>query len=136
MMSDYSVGRLMSRLIGDIGVLQDFITWSITGTARSIFVLTGISIAMLVMQWHLALVVFAVMPLMILLTNAWRKQVRQAYRAARTRLALINGYLNESISGIRVTQSFVRELRNMQRFVDLNNSYFEANIEAVRLAAI
>lgn len=134
--NNYSVGRLMSRLIGDIGVMQDFITWSITGTARSFFVLIGIVVAMLALNWGLALVAFAVMPLMVLLTNAWRKQVRQAYRAARTRSSLINGYLNESISGIRVTQSFVREARNQRHFIDLNNSYLEANIEAVRLAAI
>ena len=133
--NNYSVGRLMSRLIGDIGVMQDFITWSITGTARSLFVLIGIIIAMVVMNWRLALVTVLVMPLMILLTNSWRKQVRHAYRASRTRLSLINGYLNESISGIRVTQSFVREKRNMGHFTDLNNSYFEANIEAARLAA-
>lgn len=133
--NNYSVGRLMSRLIGDIGVMQDFITWSITGTARSIFVLVGIIIAMSVLNWQLALVAYLVMPLMILLTNNWRKRVRAAYRATRTRLSLINGYLNESISGIRVTQSFVREQRNMQRFVDLNSSYFEANIDAARLAA-
>jgi ATP-binding cassette subfamily B protein/subfamily B ATP-binding cassette protein MsbA len=134
--NNYSVGRLMSRLIGDIGVMQDFITWSITGTARSFFVLVGIVVAMLALNWRLALVAFAVMPLMILITNVWRKQVRQAYRASRTRLSLINGYLNESISGIRVTQSFVREARNQQHFTDLNNSYLEANIEAVRLAAV
>jgi ATP-binding cassette subfamily B protein/subfamily B ATP-binding cassette protein MsbA len=134
--NNYSVGRLMSRLIGDIGVMQDFITWSITGTARSIFVLIGIVAAMLALNWRLALVAFAVMPLMVLLTNAWRKQVRQAYRAARTRSSLINGYLNESISGIRVTQSFVREQKNQRHFIDLNNSFFEANVEAVRLAAI
>jgi ATP-binding cassette, subfamily B, multidrug efflux pump len=134
--NNYSVGRLMSRLIGDIGIMQDFITWSITGTARSVFVLGGIVVVMLALSWQLALVSFLVMPLMILLTNAWRKQVRNAYRAARTRLSLINGYLNESISGIRVTQSFVREKTNMQRFTDLNSSYFEANIDAVRLAAI
>jgi ATP-binding cassette subfamily B protein/subfamily B ATP-binding cassette protein MsbA len=134
--NNYSVGRLMSRLIGDIGVMQDFITWSITGTARSIFILVGIIIAMLALNWRLALVTFAVMPLMVLLTNAWRKRVRQAYRATRSRLSVINGYLNESISGIRVTQSFVREARNQGRFNDLNNSYFEANVDAVRLAAI
>jgi ATP-binding cassette subfamily B multidrug efflux pump len=134
--NNYSVGRLMSRLIGDIGVMQDFITWSITGTARSIFVLIGIVVAMVALNWRLALVAFLVMPLMILLTNAWRKQVRNAYRAARTRSSLINGYLNESISGIRVTQSFVREAKNQRHFIDLNNSYFEANVEAARLAAI
>jgi ATP-binding cassette subfamily B protein/subfamily B ATP-binding cassette protein MsbA len=134
--SNYSVGRLMSRLIGDVGVLLDFVTWSITGLFRSVFNLVGIVVAMLLLSWQLALVAFAVMPLMILLTNYWRERVRQAYRATRQRLALINGYLNESISGIRVTKSFTREERNFQHFDDLNLSFFDANIQATRLAAL
>ncbi|OUC05027.1 ABC transporter ATP-binding protein, partial [Litorilinea aerophila] len=134
--NNYSVGRLMSRLISDVGVLQDFVTWSITGLARSGFVLLGIIVAMVSLNWRLALVTFAVLPLMIWLTNYWRKRVRSAYRATRTRLSLINGYLNESISGIRVTQSFTRERRNFQHFDDLNRSYFDANVDAARLTAI
>ena len=134
--SNYSVGRLMSRLIGDVGVLLDFVTWSITGLFRSVFNLFGIVIAMLLLNWQLALVAFAVMPLMIILTNYWRERVRQAYRATRQRLALINGYLNESISGIRVTKSFTREARNFQHFDDLNLSFFDANIQATRLSAV
>ncbi|MBP6469007.1 MAG: ABC transporter ATP-binding protein [Chloroflexi bacterium] len=134
--NNFSVGRLMSRLISDVGVLQDFITWSITGLFRSVFVLIGIVIAMLVMNWQLALVSFAVLPLMIILTNYWRLRVRHAYRATRQRLSLINGYLNESISGIRVTKSFTREDLNAQYFDDLNHSYFDANVEATRLSAL
>lgn len=134
--SNYSVGRLMSRLIGDVGVLLDFVTWSITGLFRSVFNLVGIIVAMLLLNWQLALVAFAVMPLMIILTNYWRDRVRQAYRATRQRLALINGYLNESISGIRVTKSFTREERNFQHFDDLNLSFFDANIQATRLSAL
>ena len=88
------------------------------------------------LNWPLALVAFAVMPLMILLTNYWRQRVRQAYRATRQRLSLINGNLNESISGIRVTKSFTREERNFQYFDDLNRSFFDANVEATRLAAL
>ncbi|MCB9139348.1 MAG: ABC transporter ATP-binding protein [Caldilineaceae bacterium] len=133
---NYSVGRLMSRLISDVGVLQDFVTWSITGLARSVFILLGIMGAMLLMNWRLALVTFAVLPFMLLLTNYWRKHVRQAYRATRRRLSLINGYLNESITGIRVTQSFVREKVNARHFDDLNHSYLDANVEATRLAAL
>ena len=133
--NNYSVGRLMSRLISDVGVLQDFITWSITGLFRSFFTLTGIIIAMLILNWRLALVTFAVLPLMAALTNYWRLRVRGAYRATRQRLSLINGYLNESISGIRVTKSFNREAKNSQYFDDLNNSFFNANINASRLTA-
>ncbi|MEX1018145.1 MAG: ABC transporter ATP-binding protein [Litorilinea sp.] len=134
--NNYSVGRLMSRLISDVGVLQDFVTWSITGLARSGFVLIGITIAMLAMNWRLALVTFAVVPLMWVLTNYWRRHVRIAYRATRTRLSLINGYLNESISGIRVTQSFTREAKNFRHFDDLNRSYFDANVRATWLTAL
>ena len=133
--NDYSVGRLMSRLISDVSVLQDFVTWSITGLARSAFILIGIVIAMLFLNWQLALVTFAVLPLMILLTNYFRRYVRQAYRAARQRLSLINGFLNESITGIRVTKSFAREGANARHFDDLNRSYFDANVRTTQLAA-
>lgn len=134
--NNYSVGRLMSRLISDVGVLQDFITWSITGLFRSFFILFGIIIAMLVQNWRLALVSFAVIPLMMWLTNYWRVRVRFAYRATRQRLSLINGYLNESITGIRVTKSFTREEENGRYFDDLNRSYYDANVDATRLAAL
>ena len=132
----YSVGRLMSRLISDVDVLQDFVTWSITGLARASFTLLGIVLAMLFLNWKLALITFAVLPLMIVLTNYWRKRVRHAYRSTRERIALINGYLNESISGIRVTKSFTRESANFEHFDDLNRSYFNANTGAARLAAL
>ncbi|MCB0126083.1 MAG: ABC transporter ATP-binding protein, partial [Caldilineaceae bacterium] len=134
--NNYSVGRLMSRLISDVGILQDFVTWSLTGLARSSFILIGIIFAMLALNWQLALVTFALIPLMMWLTNYWRLRVRGAYRAARMRLSLINGYLNESISGIRVTQSFAREERNFHHFDDLNRSFFDANVNTTWLAAI
>lgn len=134
--NNMSVGRLMSRLIGDVGVLQEFITWSITGLTRSTFNLLGISLAMLFMEWRLALVTFALVPLMILLTNYWRKHVRDAYRATRQRLSIINGFLNESIAGVRVTRSFNRERRSFWHFDDLNRSFFDANVRATKLSAI
>jgi ATP-binding cassette subfamily B protein/subfamily B ATP-binding cassette protein MsbA len=134
--NNYSVGRLMSRLISDVGVLQDFITWSITGLFRSVFTLTGIVVAMLALNWRLALVTIAVLPLMAILTNYWRVRVREAYRAVRQRHSLINGYLNESISGIRATKSFTRERQNYRYFDTLNRSYFDANVDATRLAAL
>ncbi|MEJ2752596.1 MAG: ABC transporter transmembrane domain-containing protein [Chloroflexota bacterium] len=110
----YSVGRLMSRLIGDVGVVERFVTWSITGLFRSIFTLAGIIVAMLLLNWQLALITFTVLPFMAIITNFWRKHVRIAYRATRQRLSLINGYLNEAITGIRVTKSFTREERNFR----------------------
>ncbi len=132
----YSVGRLMSRLISDVGVMQDFITWSLTGLFRSLFMLIGIVVVMIGMNWRLALLSFAVLPLMAILTNYWRIRVREAYRLTRRRLSLINGYLNESISGIRVTKSFTREQENYTYFERLNFSYYQANVNATRLSAL
>jgi ATP-binding cassette subfamily B multidrug efflux pump len=132
---NYSVGRLMSRLIGDVSVIQDFITWSITGLFRSFFALFGIIAAMLWLNWRLALLSFIVLPIMVVATNVWRKQVRFAYRASRRRSSLMTGYLNESITGIRVTKSFSREPKNASFFDMLNRSFYEANIRAAKLTA-
>ncbi|MBN1954530.1 MAG: ABC transporter ATP-binding protein [Anaerolineae bacterium] len=134
--NNYSVGRLMSRLISDVQALQGFITWSITGVFRAVFTLLGIVVAMFAMNWRLALVALAVLPLMVWLTRYWSNRVRDTYRATRQRISLINGYLNESVSGIRVTKSFGREAYNLGHFDDLNQSYFEANVRASLLAAL
>ncbi len=134
--NNYSVGRMMSRLLGDITVIRDFITWSITGLFRSFFALFGIVIAMLVMNWQLALVSFCVLPIMFYAANIWRKLIRLAYRRARAFSSLINGYFNESISGIRVTKSFNREKENGAFFAMLTDSYRQANTEATWLTAL
>lgn len=131
-----SVGRLMSRLLSDVSVLQDFVTWAIIGVARDIFVLGGIVIAMLLLDWRLSLLTFTVLPVMFWLTAQWRARVREAYRDVRRRIAVVNGYLNESIGGIRVTKSFVREQRNAQHFDSLNFAHYRANERAARLSAI
>lgn len=134
--SNYSIGRLMSRLIGDVGSIQDFMTWSITGFVRALFLLIGIVVFMVAMNLPLALLTFTVLPVMFILTAKWRAGARAAYRATRQRLALINGYLNESVSGVRVTQSFVREPVNAKHFDDLNSSFLDANVGASRLSAL
>jgi ATP-binding cassette subfamily B protein/subfamily B ATP-binding cassette protein MsbA len=133
---NYSVGRLMSRLIGDVTVLQDFITWSITGLFRSTFAVIGIVGAMLWLDWKLALITFLVIPVMIFVTNIWRKFVRSAYRAVRRRSSLMTGYLNESITGIRVTKSFTREKQNAAFFDMINQSFFESNLQAAKVSGL
>ena len=132
----YSVGSLMSRLIGDVGVLRDFITWSITGVVFAVFSLISILGFMLYTNWRLTLVAIAVMPIISFIANYWRKYARAAYIRTRSILSHINGYLNESISGIRVTKSFTREERNGQHFDDLNRSHFESMMMAEFLSSI
>ncbi len=132
----FAIGRLMSRLINDVGVLQDFVTWAILGVFRDLFLLVGTVLAMLSLNWQLSLAAFATMPVMVWATRLWRRHVRDAYRTVRQRIAVLNGYLNESITGIRVTKAFVREARNIAHFDDLNRAHFQANERAGWLAAL
>lgn len=133
--NNYSVGRLMSRSISDVGILQDFVTWSITGLAPAVFILIGTIIAMVVLNWQLALVTFTLIPLMLWLAEFWRARVRTAYRVTRLRLALINGYLNESIC-IVPPKALGGEVHNFRHFDDLNTSFFDANLNATWLMAV
>lgn len=132
----YAVGRLISRLISDVGVLQDFVTWAIVGTFRDVFLLVGILFAMLSMNVRLSLLVFLTLPLMVLVTTWWRDRARETYRQIRRRLASVNANLNENITGVRVVKAFSREQRNLVHFTELNAAHLAANLEAARLSSV
>ena len=132
----YKVGRLMSRIIGDVSVLQEFVTWSIVGTARSLFLLTAILISLGLRNLKLTLLVMLVLPPMVLMTRAWSARARDAWREVRRRIAIINGYLNETVTGMRVVQSYTREPTNVRIFDDLNRRHLAANLRAARLSAV
>ena len=132
----YKVGRLMSRIMGDVSVLQEFVTWAIVGTARSVFLLSFILISMLIRDWRLTILVMIVLPIMALLTRGWSRRAREAWREIRRRIAIINGYLNETVTGMRVIQSFGREPANRDLFDGLNTRNFKANLYGARLAAL
>jgi ATP-binding cassette subfamily B protein/subfamily B ATP-binding cassette protein MsbA len=133
---NYKVGRLMSRIMGDVAVLQDFVTWAIVGTARSIFTLAFIVVALFSLNARLAAITMLVLPVMFFLTRAWSARARDAWREIRRRIAIINGYLNETVTGVRVIQSYTREPTNERTFEQLNRRHLDANLHAARLAAM
>ncbi|MFN8471314.1 MAG: ABC transporter ATP-binding protein [Anaerolineae bacterium] len=132
----FIVGRLMSRMISDVGQIQDFITWSFVGVFRSLAVLVGIVIAMFLMDARLALLTLAVIPVMIIVTNFWRRFMRDTFRQAKRRQSLVTGNLAENIGGARVVQSFSREARNLAKFMELNKNLRDANVHAGWLSAV
>ncbi len=135
--TNFSVGRLISRLTSDVRVLQDLVTWSILGTANDVFVLLGIIVVMLTMNVRLSLIALVVLPIMGLVTAFWRKEARERYRRVRRAIAAVNANLQENISGIRVVQAFARESRNLRIFADdVNQNNFDTNVAAARLAAV
>ncbi|MEW6503110.1 MAG: ABC transporter ATP-binding protein [Chloroflexota bacterium] len=133
----YSVGRIIVRVINDVSVLREFITWAMLAIARDLFVLIGIVFTMLSMNPQLSLLTFSVLPLIILITRLFRSRAREYYRETRKAISWVNSILAENINGLRVVQAFSREDRNYAYFRDVVNRHnLDVNLKAARLAAL
>ena len=134
--SHYSVGRVITRVINDVGVLREFITWAILAVARDLFTLVFIIIAMLSMNMRLSLLTFTVLPIMAVATMVFKKYARQNYRQVRAAISWVNSVLAENINGVRVVQAFSREQVNYHYFRDVvNQNNLDANLRAARIAS-
>ncbi|MFZ2098277.1 MAG: ABC transporter ATP-binding protein [Anaerolineales bacterium] len=132
----YSVGRVITRVINDVTVLREFLTWAVLAIARDLFVLIGIVVAMLAMDLRLSLLTFAVVPIMVITTIAFRKQARENYRRVRSAISWVNSILAENINGVRVVQAFSRQEFNYGYFKDtVNYNNLSTNINAARIAS-
>jgi ATP-binding cassette, subfamily B, multidrug efflux pump len=134
--SRYSVGRVITRVVNDVGVLREFITWALLAIARDIFTLAGIIIAMLAMNLNLSLIVFTLLPVMAVATVAFRKRARANYRNVRAAISWVNSVLAENINGVRVVQAFSRQGLNYAHYRDeVNRNNLQTNLKASRIAA-
>lgn len=129
-------GRLITRVTSDVETLNELFTAGVVSGMGDLFTLLAISVAMLVTDWRLALAAFAVIPLVVLVSHLFRVHVREAYRDIRTRLARINAFLQERLTGMRVVQIFGREADEAQRFDRLNESYLDAQLRSIRVYAL
>ncbi|MGB7219986.1 MAG: ABC transporter ATP-binding protein [Vicinamibacterales bacterium] len=125
------VGRLMTRVTSDVDVLNDLFTSGVVSVVGDVFLLVGIMVVMLVMNWRLALVAFAVLPLIVLISQWFRRHVRDSYRVVRGWIARINAFLQENITGMATVQLFRREALNFSRFDDIDAKHRDANIESI-----
>src|SRR5439155_7037779 len=117
------VGRLMTRVTSDVDVLNDLFTSGVVTIFGDVFTLVGIMAVMLWMNWRLALVAFAVLPLIALVTQWFRRHVRESYRIVRGWIARINAFLQENITGMSTVQLFRREPLNYARFDDIDRRH-------------
>src|SRR5437660_11856146 len=120
------VGRLVTRVTTDVDALNEMFTAGVVSIFEDIFVLLGIIVIMLRMKWWLALITFAVLPLILWATTVFRKAVRDSYRRIRTAIARINAYLQENVSGVVVLQLFNREKRAYKSFEKVNSQNMKA----------
>jgi len=125
------VGRLMTRLTGDVDALNDLLTQGVVSILGDIVTLTGIVIVMLILNWQLGLVSLVVMPIIALVSFIFQKAMRTIYRTIRIRLSRLNGFLNENITGMVIVQLFNRERTMAGEFDDLNADYLRANLNAI-----
>ena len=130
------VGRLMTRVTTDVDVLNDLFTSGVITVFGDVFLLVGIMVTMLAMNWKLALVTFSVLPLIVLVTQWFRRNVRDSYRTVRTWVARINAYLQERIGGMSTVQLFRREARDYARFDEINRGHRDANIASIFYYAV
>jgi ATP-binding cassette, subfamily B, multidrug efflux pump len=130
------VGRLMTRVTSDVDVLNDLFTSGVVTVFGDLFALIGIMVMMLAMNWRLALVAFAVLPLVGFVTQWFRRNVRDSYRVVRGWIARINAFLQENITGMTTVQLFGREALNFIRFDEIDRQHRDANLVSIFYYAV
>ena len=130
------IGRLMTRVTTDVDALNDMFASGIITIFGDVLVLVGIMIAMLIMNWRLALVAFTVLPLIGMTTWWFRKNVRESYRQVRALVARLNAFLQEHITGMSVVQLFVQERRIFNRFEAVNRAHRDVNVRSIFFYAV
>jgi ATP-binding cassette, subfamily B, multidrug efflux pump len=133
----YSVGRVITRVINDVGTLREFVTWATLAIVRDVLAIIGILIAMLTLNLRLSLLTFTVLPLMVVATILFRRAARRNYRKVRAAVSWTNSVLAENVNGVRVVQAFSRQPHNYRNFKDYVNRYFlERSLDAARVASV
>jgi ABC-type multidrug transport system, ATPase and permease components len=126
----------MTRVTSDIETLNELFSAGLVTVFGDLFTLVAIMALMLVTDWRLALVAFAVIPLVWLTATVFRRQVREAFRDIRTRIARLNSFLQEHLSGMRLVQLFRREDASAAKFDALNRDHLSAHLRSITIYAV
>ncbi|MBI3988295.1 MAG: ABC transporter ATP-binding protein [candidate division NC10 bacterium] len=130
------VGRIMTRLTSDVENINEMFTSGLVAVFGDVLMLLSIVTAMLLLDWKLSLVTFTVLPPLYVATEVFRKKARASYRLVRTKLARLNAFLQESLSGLRIIQTFSKETDRLRRFEGINREYTEAGLQSIFYYAI
>ena len=122
----HAVGRLVTRLTSDVDAINEMFTAGVLAIVDDFFNLTFMAVVMLTINWRLALIAFAVLPLILVVTRLFRDSVRESYRRVRAAIARINSFTQEHISGMAVVQLFNREQRAYDDFEAVNKLHMIA----------
>ena len=131
----FSSGRLITRATNDVETLNELFADFMVNLFRDVFLLLGIAGVMLIMNWRLALIAFAAVPLIFLVTFAVRKYLRRNFVIVKRLIGSINGFFAENLSGMRIVQLFRREKQKMKEFDLLNAAYLKATLTQIRISS-
>ena len=129
-------GKIISRITNDVDAIQELITSGALAVITDLFTVLGIVVIMLRMHVGLSLVTFTILPPMAIVTILFRTRIRAAFRKVRRKIANVTSNLQESISGVRVVQSFSRERTNIRQFDRTNEENMQANMQAVTIFSL
>ncbi len=130
------VGRLMTRLTSDVEALNEMFTSGVVAIFLDVFTLAGIVVILCYLNLKLALITFTVLPFLFVVAHFFRARARDSYRKVRVRLAALNAFLQENVTGMRVVQMFNRERAQLDRFERRNKKLYDAHIMSVMAYAV
>jgi ABC-type multidrug transport system fused ATPase/permease subunit len=130
------IGVTVSRVINDVGVINDLLSQGLVTLIGDTLLLVGIIFVMVSMSPKLALLAFTVLPLMVIATVVFARFAQSAFRKTRAQIAAVVGNLAEDIAGMRVIQAFAQEGASQERFTEVNQANRDANIEAMTLSFV
>lgn len=130
------VGKLVTRITNDTGTLMDFFTNILVNMLKNIITLVTIAIISFFVNWQLALILIAFLPIILAITIFFRSKSKKVYREIRKNVSSINGFLSENLSGMKTIQIFNQEERKAEEFTKLNKQLRDSNLKSVRIFAL
>lgn len=135
--AEYEAGRLIARVISDVNVVREAVTFAAVGSVREALMLIGIIISMVLINVPLTAVAFTVLVVLLIIANFWRIHARAAYLRVSDSNAKVYAELSEAFNGVRVTQAFARQTHNYQRFAgEINEASRQAGVRAALIAGL
>ncbi|MEK7804326.1 MAG: ABC transporter ATP-binding protein [Planctomycetota bacterium] len=130
------VGRIVTRLTNDIAAIGELFSAGVIVVIGDVCIIIGIFIAMFILHRELALITLATFPLIVIIALWFGGRMKNSFREIRRKLARINSYLNENITGMKVIQLFNREKKNYEKFDAINNDYLKEQVKYIRYFSI
>ena len=131
-----AVGRLIARVTSDSGRVADLLTWGVVDTTWAVLNISTSLIFMAIINWRLALIVSAIVPIMVWIAVQFRKKILVEFRNSRRANSKITGAYNENIQGVRVVKALGREDENLREFQHLTGAMYRASYRAAWLSAL